>query len=261
MKDENDDFVTYAALVNRECERFKLKEMTDDQFKSLIFVCGLKSPREADIRKRILSKLEIDPNITLQSISEECQRLINLKHDTAEIERQLPVTLVNAVKHNTDQRGKMSQLKQADHSQRPKTSCRQCGEWHFVKFCPFKNRYCYSCGRRDHKQSHCRSRLSNQVRSKSSAVFSTKASKFSARRKFINILINDVAVKVQVDTASDITIICYGTWKRLGCPEIMPTSYSARNASGTEVQLAGEVKCNVSLGTHLFEAICYVIES
>ena len=137
VKDENDDFVTFAALVNRECERFKLKEMTDDQFKPLILVCGLKSPREADIRTRILSKLENDPNITLQSISEECQHLNNLKHDTAEIERQLPVTLVNAVKHNIDQRGEISQLKQTDHSQRPKTSCRQCGEWHFVKFCQF----------------------------------------------------------------------------------------------------------------------------
>ncbi|CAH8440217.1 unnamed protein product [Heterobilharzia americana] len=47
---ENDDFLTHVGTVNRECEKFKLKSITDDQFKSLILICSLQSPKFADIR-------------------------------------------------------------------------------------------------------------------------------------------------------------------------------------------------------------------
>ncbi|MBM6549379.1 hypothetical protein, partial [Streptococcus dysgalactiae] len=60
-KSESDDFITYAGIANRECERFKLGSITSDQFKCLIFVCGLRSCLHADIRTRILSKIEQNP--------------------------------------------------------------------------------------------------------------------------------------------------------------------------------------------------------
>ena len=66
--------------MNRECERFKLGAMTADQFKSLFFVSSLQSHSDADVRTRILHMLEQEPNLTLQAISTECQRLLNLKH-------------------------------------------------------------------------------------------------------------------------------------------------------------------------------------
>ena len=45
----DDDWVTYDGIVNRECENSKLRQMTDDQFKCLIFICGLQSDQDADI--------------------------------------------------------------------------------------------------------------------------------------------------------------------------------------------------------------------
>lgn len=96
-KNESDDFVTYAGVINREAERFKLRTMTDDQFKCLLFVCGLQSPIDADIRTRILSKMELDPDMTLQSITTECQRLLNLKHDAKMIEHAHGTSSVNAM--------------------------------------------------------------------------------------------------------------------------------------------------------------------
>nr|AAX30452.1 SJCHGC03740 protein [Schistosoma japonicum] len=56
--------------------------MTANQFKCLVFVCGLKSPADADVRTTIFTRIEADPHITLQSVSEECQRIVNLKHNT-----------------------------------------------------------------------------------------------------------------------------------------------------------------------------------
>ncbi|MBM6549308.1 hypothetical protein [Streptococcus dysgalactiae] len=46
VKNETDDFITYAGIVNLKSKRFKLRTMTDDQFKALIFVCGLQSPTD-----------------------------------------------------------------------------------------------------------------------------------------------------------------------------------------------------------------------
>lgn len=86
QKKNSEDFVTYAGKVNRECERFQLKSMTDDQFKCLIFICGLQSSVDSEIRTRLLSKIDNESNMTLQKITTECQQLINLKHDTAMIQ-------------------------------------------------------------------------------------------------------------------------------------------------------------------------------
>ncbi|VDK71328.1 unnamed protein product [Dibothriocephalus latus] len=64
-ENEADDFLTLANTVNRKCEWFKLREFTDDQFKCLIFVSALRSRRDAEIRTRLLSKVEQDPKTTL----------------------------------------------------------------------------------------------------------------------------------------------------------------------------------------------------
>ena len=85
-KKSGEDYSSFAGIVNRECERFKLKELTPDMFKCLIFVQGLTAPEDGEIRTRILSKLEQNPKISLQMVAEECERLENLRHDTARIE-------------------------------------------------------------------------------------------------------------------------------------------------------------------------------
>ena len=41
IKQEEDDFVTYAGMANAQCEAFKLKELSSDVFKHLIIVQGL----------------------------------------------------------------------------------------------------------------------------------------------------------------------------------------------------------------------------
>ncbi|KAF5395454.1 hypothetical protein PHET_12170 [Paragonimus heterotremus] len=86
-KRESHDYVTFAGLVNWDCERFQLKSLTEGQFKCLIFIADLHSPRDADIQTRLLSKLEQDKEITVKALTAECQRLVNLKRDTAMIQQ------------------------------------------------------------------------------------------------------------------------------------------------------------------------------
>ena len=71
-KCDAEDFTTYTGFVNKQYERFKISTITDEQLKCLIFACGLRSASDRDVHTRILSKIEQNPNITLQQVTEEC---------------------------------------------------------------------------------------------------------------------------------------------------------------------------------------------
>ncbi|CAH8549162.1 unnamed protein product [Schistosoma turkestanicum] len=131
IKSNEDDWVKHAGLVNRECERFKLSSMTEDQFKCLVFVCSLQSPDDADIRTRILSKIEQCPNISLQEITAECQRLVNLKHDTSMVENNGRASYVHAV---SEKKNSGSQKHHKSTDNQPSSPCWSCGGWHYKKF-------------------------------------------------------------------------------------------------------------------------------
>ncbi|XP_050072613.1 uncharacterized protein LOC126560698 [Anopheles maculipalpis] len=48
VKTSAEDFLVYACRVNRACVDFELSRMSEEQFKCLIFVCGLKEEAEKD---------------------------------------------------------------------------------------------------------------------------------------------------------------------------------------------------------------------
>ena len=56
-----------AGKVNPLCELFKLKDQSVDMFKGYIFVQGLTAPRDKDLRSRILSIMEQDPEMNLEN--------------------------------------------------------------------------------------------------------------------------------------------------------------------------------------------------
>lgn len=113
IKPESDDFIAYAGAVNRLCEDFKLSSLKENEFKALIFVCGLRSHRDSEIRTRLLSKLETDAaTLTVDTLATECQRLLNLKQDTALIENAAhsSTSVVNSL--SDKYRGKSNQKRQ-----------------------------------------------------------------------------------------------------------------------------------------------------
>uniref|UniRef100_A0A1I7WEW5 Peptidase A2 domain-containing protein n=1 Tax=Heterorhabditis bacteriophora TaxID=37862 RepID=A0A1I7WEW5_HETBA len=66
-RNPTDDLHTYAEIVNRRCEMFDRTNLTDDQLKCLIFVNGLKSSQDADIRTRALRYTNRSTKITKSS--------------------------------------------------------------------------------------------------------------------------------------------------------------------------------------------------
>ena len=78
--------MTFAATVNDYCNDFKLADLTPDDFKCLIFAQGLVSAEDAEIRCRVLTKLENEQGLTLKKLAEDCQRVVSVKSDSKTIE-------------------------------------------------------------------------------------------------------------------------------------------------------------------------------
>ena len=70
-KKYEEDFTTFASIVNYQWEGFKLVELSPDNFKCLIFVQGLVSTKDPEIKTRVLNKLENEPNLTSQNLAED----------------------------------------------------------------------------------------------------------------------------------------------------------------------------------------------
>ena len=81
-KKVNEDYTTFASVVNKHCDDFRLSELSANNFKCLIFKQGLVSNMDTEIRRRVLNKLENEPNLTLQQIAEDCQRFVSVCQDS-----------------------------------------------------------------------------------------------------------------------------------------------------------------------------------
>lgn len=93
------DFQSYAGQVNRCCEDFGVAQCSVDAFKCLIFVCGLHNKQDAEIRTSLLAKLEGNANMTLDNLTAECHRIINLRKDASIVEVSSDKSSVNAITH------------------------------------------------------------------------------------------------------------------------------------------------------------------
>lgn len=272
-KDESIDFITYAGLVNKQCEEFKLNDMTLDQFKCLIFVIGLKSSSDLEIRTRLLAKIESEKDtISLEKLSNECIRLINLKRDTSLIENPeaasttvQKVTRSDSGKHHREKKSEAKQHKQ----QAPKTPCWHCGQMHFSRDCTYNNHECNLCKRTGHKEGYCNAptKKSQKKNKKSSSKSSDKSAikgipvqklNLESKRKFVTVKINGKPIQLQYDSGADITVMSEDNFNKLGFSNLAPATITAQNASGDNLNLIGEFYCEVSFKSKTIEGKCFV---
>ena len=86
FKDDQQDYLAFAATVNKHCNDFKLADLTADDNKCLIFAQGLVLAEEAEIRRSVLTKLENEQGLTLKKLAKDCQRVVSVKSDSKTIE-------------------------------------------------------------------------------------------------------------------------------------------------------------------------------
>lgn len=259
-REAEEDIVSYTGRVNKECERFKLKSITDEQFKSLIFVAGLTSSEDADIRTRLLSKLDSVQEFSVQEMTAEYLRLMNLKHDSQMVQGMHSSADITTVDKVTRFQRPFIRQRPFVPSVKPPAPCWKCGAWHFVRFCPFQNHVCQKCHRIGHRETHCiRTPTSDsRIRRQSNIVHTASTTNFIQLRKYITLLINNCSISLQIDTASDITIISHSSWCTIGQPPLKPTKRVARNATGQSIPFIGEFECKFSFRDISDNGICYV---
>ncbi|XP_036334786.1 uncharacterized protein K02A2.6-like [Rhagoletis pomonella] len=248
MNDE--EVITYAARVNRLCENFNLRDCTGNNFKCLMFLHGMQSASDEDLRARLLSMLDSETSerpLTIDNLVAEIQRIKNLKNDALVCANP---TKVQAV----------SEHKQAkvDTKALPSRPCWQCGRMHFVRECSFTSHKCTQCGKVGHKEGYCSCfserkpamAKRNETKKKSRkrkfirSVF-TACENGSHNRRFETIEINGVGLQLQHDTGSDVTIISTQNWKRIGSPSLRSCQKSFRDASANQISIAGEFEADI----------------
>ncbi|XP_062541355.1 LOW QUALITY PROTEIN: uncharacterized protein K02A2.6-like [Armigeres subalbatus] len=178
------------------------------------------------------------------------------------------VCAVNQKKYQSKPSAQAHQSKDSKNSSIPKTPCWQCGGMHFVRECPFANHTCKSCNKVGHKEGYCScisvkpntggKKFKNKKKSTVNGVFEVNQVNSEVRRKFITVIICGVKIKLQFDTASDISIISKETWKNLGSPELKPSKSEAKTASGKPLHLIGELACSITLGGVIKDGTCFV---
>ncbi|XP_018402050.1 PREDICTED: uncharacterized protein K02A2.6-like [Cyphomyrmex costatus] len=222
----------------------------------------------------------LSDTLTIDDLTRECQRLINLKHDTSVIQNQKStesnaVAIVKTDKQrkpqvtNSNKSRNLQGKKQIKNSlpnkdSTPSTPCWFCGQLHYSKFCTFKNHKCQKCNTVGHKDGYCAStqrvktKTNNETANQNVKTIKVNQVNSNLTRKFVNISINNQPIKLQLDTGSDITIISEKIWSLLGKPTGCSTSHVARDASGNQINFNQEIYCEVTLNGVIKQLRCFV---
>ncbi|XP_062557273.1 uncharacterized protein K02A2.6-like [Armigeres subalbatus] len=214
---------------------------------------------------RLINKLNESAELTLQQVVEQCNSLVNLKQDTVLVESCS--SAVNAVAFSKRKKPKhRSPSDSSNNRDQPKTPCWSCGGMHFNKDCRFRDHRCNNCGRHGHREGYCAC-----FSSKTSHTASNHPDKFNKRRhqpsakavsvrtignrrKFVELQINNVPLRLQLDTGSDISIISHQSWIKIGQPKAKSVECTARTASGEPLHLMAELECNITFNGTTSEA-------
>uniref|UniRef100_A0A0E3W295 Peptidase A2 domain-containing protein n=1 Tax=Anopheles gambiae TaxID=7165 RepID=A0A0E3W295_ANOGA len=279
VKAHNEDLMTFACRVNRACVDFQFSAMTEEQFKCLMLVCGLREEGDAEIRTRLLARIEDKADLTLEQLSAEAQRITSLKVDSAMIATE-GNERVFAMRGDYKQRyaqqtqrsfSKQQHPQQADRSApaaKPPGPCWLCGDHHWIRDCSYRSHKCEDCGKYGHREGHCntagRKKRKNNFYKRSSVatrVVSVNIFSVQQNRKYVTVHIGQKSARLQLDTGSDITIIGRKTWKQLGMPNLSPAQVHAKTATGAHIQLDGEFEADITINGRTETAIIRVIPS
>lgn len=281
----SEEFESYAARVNLNCEKFDTARCTPDDFKVLMFVQGLNKPQHSLVLEKLLTKLDeqekrreaaADPTtvskLKLQDVVNFATRVGSLKIEKSMVTSPSHSTEVNAVHKKTNWNDNKQQTS-SGHQQASSSTvvakfpCRMCGEIHLHKDCPFQSKECFTCKAPGHKAGYCESaaswkrrgrRGSRDFNPKKSLAVQTLA---MSTRKYVEPEIDERKVKLQLDSGSDWTIISKANWRAIGSPTLSQCEEQAVSASGDPVDMVGKFNGRVKLHGRESVGACYVAAS
>lgn len=113
--------------------------------------------------------------MTLDLLTAECHRIINLRKDASIVEESNAKASMNTIQrsehfnhHKAAAQNDASKDPSSHNNStsnnsvnKPRTPCWKCGELHYVRECPFQEHRCQECNRIGHKEGYCQCVSSN----------------------------------------------------------------------------------------------------
>lgn len=247
-----ESYAQYTARVKDMCEAFQFSSLTFEQFECLMFIAGLRKSTESDVKTRLLTLLETKADeIKLHMFYDEVSKLINLKKDaTSQPSTSSGSVAVKKIKHkkgkkwnsNTkDKNSNADNFKDKNSSKKqkdPQYPCFKCGQMHHVYDCSYNDHVCKNCQRKGHKEGYCGC-IRNKKDDSSKVIRSIQINVVSTSRKYVDVKMQNSIVKLQVDTASDVTVIGKAIWKQIGRPTLERVNVVATDANGNSIDIIG----------------------
>ena len=214
------------------------------------------SIKYAEIRCRVLSKLENESDLTLQKLAEDCQRIVSVRKHLKNIEES-GVAYVKKVKHRSQSYSPVKEIKNiitqnfntgrlvTKRKAKKKNTQRLLPLWRNTlgQGLSLSYKKCQNFDKFGHKGSQCRNRIiiKNRVRHTKSEDESD-----NVIRKYITVKVLNKSVTFQSDYGSDLSIINLQTWRKLNKPIIMMKSKTTRTLTGDKIKFEGELIMPVS---------------
>ncbi|CAI2738273.1 unnamed protein product, partial [Dicrocoelium dendriticum] len=192
--------------------------------KALLFLSSLTSPADSDNRIKLRSKLDTSCDTALHDLNTKYLRGMNLKRASQMLQSNnsySDMTSVDKIAKSNVEQNRFPE--QRSWFQRPPTPRWNCAAWRLARICEFrfyKRQDCGTLGPRERWRVRVFTQYQSTLfRRQSHLVSTTCSSRGRQGQKFSTLLINNLQVSLQIDTASDITIISYSTWKSMGKPK------------------------------------------
>ncbi|KAK6060618.1 hypothetical protein COOONC_01721 [Cooperia oncophora] len=270
-KSQSEDFLTYTGRVNEFCERAKIHELDSDGIKCLLWIFGLKSQQEAEIRQRLITVLDRDhkagKTVSLQQLHQECENFLSLKRDSEVVAGTMK--LVEATSRPRRLEGNSKNGPTIVLSGMANTKpwfCKKCRKvGHKERFCDtLRQKKTASRTEATQKTQHTKEKFSGnrnnrgprkQVRIVKIANAAVQA---NSSRVYIDAVVNNYSVKFLLDTGSDITLLNEKIWKKMGSPALEKTNIVVKNASGDTMKIYGKLKCKITMKGVNTEGEAYV---
>nr|CDJ97482.1 RNA-directed DNA polymerase (reverse transcriptase) and Integrase domain containing protein [Haemonchus contortus] len=257
-KSDAEDYLTYTGRVNEFCEKAKIHELDSDGIKCLLWIFGLKSQQEAEIRQRLIAILDREHkagrSVSLHELHKECENFLSLRRDSEIVA------------------GYTKTVEAAIVEKRNEIECFNCEGNHYARQCKSKLWFCKKCRKTGHKEKFCdilrrkkpvvqdettkkvwkrnreakggRKAPRRQVRTVEIANAAIEA---DCPRVYIDAVVNNCDVRFLLDTGSDITLLNENTWKKMGSPVLERTNIVVKNASGENMKIYGKLKCQIKM--------------